>query len=76
MGLIKAAGGEYIDLGIAADDEDSLRALTQNAHGADMLITLGGASVGDHDLVRKVLGKDGLELKNLPDHFKKDKNQK
>jgi len=62
MGLIKAAGGEYIDLGIAADDEDSLRALTQNAHGADMLITLGGASVGDHDLVRKVLGKDGLEL--------------
>jgi molybdopterin molybdotransferase len=27
-----------------------------------MLVTLGGASVGDHDLVRKVLGQDGLEL--------------
>ncbi|MBT7663515.1 MAG: molybdopterin molybdotransferase MoeA, partial [Rhodospirillaceae bacterium] len=62
MGLIKAAGGEAIDLGIASDDEDSLRALASGARGADMLVTLGGASVGDHDLVRKVLGQDGLEL--------------
>ncbi|MDP6689146.1 MAG: molybdopterin molybdotransferase MoeA [Alphaproteobacteria bacterium] len=62
MGLIKASGGEAIDLGIARDDEDSLRALASGARGADMLVTLGGASVGDHDLVRKVLGQDGLEL--------------
>lgn len=62
MGLIKASGGEAIDLGIASDDEDSLRALASGARGADMLVTLGGASVGDHDLVRKVLGQDGLEL--------------
>ena len=62
MGLIKACGGEAIDLGIARDDEDSLRALAAGARGADMLVTLGGASVGDHDLVRKVLGQDGLEL--------------
>ena len=62
MGLIKASGGEAIDLGIASDDEASLRALAAGARGADMLVTLGGASVGDHDLVRKVLGQDGLEL--------------
>ncbi len=62
MGLIRASGGEAIDLGIARDDEDSLRALVSGAKGADMLVTLGGASVGDHDLVRKVLGEDGLEL--------------
>ncbi|MBT3536627.1 MAG: molybdopterin molybdotransferase MoeA, partial [Rhodospirillaceae bacterium] len=62
MGLIAASGGEAIDLGIASDDEDSLRALAAGARGADMLVTLGGASVGDHDLVRKVLGADGLEL--------------
>ena len=62
MGLIKASGGEAIDLGIARDDEDSLRAMAAGARGADMLVTLGGASVGDHDLVRKVLGQDGLEL--------------
>ncbi|MDP7546358.1 MAG: molybdopterin molybdotransferase MoeA [Alphaproteobacteria bacterium] len=62
MGLIRASGGEAIDLGIASDDEDSLRALAAGARGTDMLVTLGGASVGDHDLVRKVLGQDGLEL--------------
>jgi molybdopterin molybdotransferase len=62
MGLIKSSGGEAIDLGIASDDEGSLRALAAGARGADMLVTLGGASVGDHDLVRKVLGQDGLDL--------------
>ncbi|MBL6954185.1 MAG: molybdopterin molybdotransferase MoeA [Alphaproteobacteria bacterium] len=62
MGLIRASGGEAIDLGIASDDEDSLRAMAAGARGTDMLVTLGGASVGDHDLVRKVLGQDGLDL--------------
>jgi molybdopterin molybdotransferase len=62
MGLIKSSGGEAIDLGIASDDEGSLRTLAAGARGADMLVTLGGASVGDHDLVRKVLGQDGLDL--------------
>ncbi|MDA1101673.1 MAG: molybdopterin molybdotransferase MoeA [Proteobacteria bacterium] len=62
MGLIKASGGEAIDLGIASDDAGSLRALAAGARGADMLVTMGGASVGDHDLVRQVLGQDGLNL--------------
>ena len=60
--LVVASGGEAIDLGIAADDEGSLRTMAAGARGADMLVTIGGASVGDHDLVREVLGDEGLEL--------------
>lgn len=60
--LVRRCGGEPIDLGIARDNEASLRALAAGAQGADMLVTLGGASVGEHDLVRKVLGDQGLDL--------------
>lgn len=60
--MIEQAGGEAIDLGIAKDNEDSLRQMAGGAAKADMLITLGGASVGDHDLVQSVLGKDGLKI--------------
>lgn len=60
--MVKASGGEAIDLGIARDNEDSLRAMASSIHSADMLVTLGGASVGDHDLVQSVLGKEGLEI--------------
>lgn len=60
--LVRRCGGEPVDLGIARDNEASLRALAAGAQGADMLVTLGGASVGEHDLVRKVLGDQGLDL--------------
>ena len=60
--LVAASGGEAIDLGIALDEERSLKALAAGARGADMLVTVGGASVGDHDLVTAVLGREGLEL--------------
>jgi len=60
--MIAACGGEAIDLGIAADDREELRAMALGARGADMLITLGGASVGDHDLVQSVLGEAGLKV--------------
>ena len=59
---VEALGGEPINLGIARDDEDSLRAVLAGARGADLLVTLGGASVGEYDLVRKVLGDEGLDL--------------
>ncbi len=55
-------GGEPINLGIARDDEDSLRGMLAGARGADLLVTLGGASVGEYDLVRKVLGDEGLDI--------------
>ncbi|WP_119165703.1 molybdopterin molybdotransferase MoeA [Algihabitans albus] len=61
-GLVEACGGEAINLGIAADSADSLRRLSAGAAGADLLVTTGGASVGEHDLIRSVLGEEGLEL--------------
>ena len=60
--FVRAQGGEPMDLGIALDSEESLRTLARGAAGADLLITTGGASVGEHDLVQKVLGKEGLEV--------------
>ncbi len=60
--LVKEAGGDATDLGIARDNEDSLRRMAAGAERADVLVTSGGASVGDHDLVQAVLGKEGLEL--------------
>ena len=60
--FVRACGGEPIQLGIAPDKEEQLAALAAGARGADLLLTAGGASVGEHDLVQKVLGEQGLEL--------------
>ena len=59
-GLVRASGGVPITLGIAADNEASIRAMAEGAKGADILVTTGGASVGDHDLVQAALGDVGL----------------
>ena len=61
-GLIRAAGGESVTLGIAVDDRAAIRNLAKQASGTDMLVTTGGASVGDHDLVKDALAELGLEL--------------
>ncbi|HET6468867.1 MAG TPA: gephyrin-like molybdotransferase Glp [Geminicoccaceae bacterium] len=61
-GLVAAWGGEPVDLGIARDDAASLAAALDQVRGLDALVTTGGASVGDHDLVREALGGRGLEL--------------
>jgi molybdopterin molybdotransferase len=60
--LVAAAGGLPRFLGIAADTRDSLAAHLDRAHEADIIVTLGGASVGDHDLVGPVLRDRGLSL--------------
>lgn len=62
--LVTAAGGEAIDLGIAPDNRADLIARIQSAitQEIEVLVTLGGASVGDHDLVREALGAVGLDL--------------
>lgn len=59
--LVREAGGEPVVLPIARDTEESLRAGFAAAAGADLLVTIGGASVGDHDLVGKVSGDLGLQ---------------
>lgn len=60
--LIEAHGGIALDLGIAPDNVDAIRARADKAREADMLVTLGGASVGDHDLVRPALEANGLVI--------------
>jgi len=50
--LIEEWGGEAHYLGRAADDADAIRRKIEEAHGADILVTIGGASVGDHDYVK------------------------
>ncbi len=64
MALAEAAGADVIDLGIARDDLPALASAFANAKagGADLLVTLGGASVGDHDLVQRALVAEGMDL--------------
>lgn len=60
--LVRRAGAEPVDIGIAPDRPDALAEAAARAAGCDMLVTLGGASVGDHDLVQDVLANEGLAL--------------
>ncbi len=62
--IAQAAGAEVLDLGIAPDRSDAIEAKVREAveAGADLLVTLGGASVGDHDLVRAALEQAGMDL--------------
>ncbi len=60
--FVAQAGGDPVLLPIAPDDEQALQAIAAGARGCDLLVTTGGASVGDHDLVRSALGATGLTL--------------
>lgn len=62
--LARSEGAETIDLGIAADTLEATTAGIRRAResGADILITTGGASVGDHDLVQQALRDEGIAM--------------
>ncbi len=62
--LARAAGAAVIDLGVARDTLDDIGARIRKAREAkvDVLLTSGGASVGDHDLVQKALKAERLDL--------------
>jgi len=62
--LIRSEGAETIDLGIAADTMEATTAgiRAARAANADILVTTGGASVGDHDLVKKALDAEGVGI--------------
>ncbi|SNB61190.1 molybdopterin molybdochelatase [Arboricoccus pini] len=60
--LLRRWGAEPVDLGVAADDEQDLDRAVAQAERCDMLVTSGGASVGEHDLVSSSLTRRGLEL--------------
>lgn len=59
---VTAFGGVAVDLGIAPDDRSALIRMAEGAMGADLLVTIGGASVGDRDLVQSALGDIGFAL--------------
>jgi molybdopterin molybdotransferase len=60
--LVRAGGGDPLILPIAPDDTDAIAAAAEAARACDMLVTTGGASVGDHDLVQAALGPQGFAL--------------
>jgi molybdopterin molybdotransferase len=62
--LARAEGAEIVDLGIAADTVQATTEGIRRARetGADVLITMGGASVGDHDLVKRSLEAEGVTM--------------
>ncbi|MCB2054727.1 MAG: molybdopterin molybdotransferase MoeA [Geminicoccaceae bacterium] len=62
LAMVRAWGGTPVDLGIVADEPASLASALDQARHADMVVTTGGASVGDFDLVQKVAGEEGMTL--------------
>jgi len=64
MALARQQGAEIIDLGIVPDRIEDTVAAIRRARDAkvDVLVTLGGASVGDYDLVQRALTSEGIDL--------------
>ncbi len=60
--LIESWGGEPVDLGIFPDTIEAISQIADSAADADLIVTLGGASVGDHDLIQKALEPKGFVL--------------
>ena len=64
--LVTEAGAEPIVLPIATDDMGAIAATADQLASVDLLVTTGGASVGEHDLIQKALGERGF----APDFWK------
>lgn len=62
IALVKLAGGEPVNLGIARDTADSMREHLTRALDCDLLVTTAGISVGEHDFVKPVLEELGARI--------------
>jgi molybdopterin molybdotransferase len=62
--MAREEGAEVIELGVVGDRLDETIAAVRKARelGADILVTTGGASVGEYDLVQKAFAAEGMEL--------------
>ena len=60
--LVRAAGGEPVILPVAGDERSAIEAVADSIGGVDLLVTTGGASVGDLDLVMAALQARGMTL--------------
>ena len=63
IALVRLAGGEPVNLGVARDTRESFREHLAAAREADLLVTTAGISVGEHDYVRPVLEEMGATQK-------------
>jgi molybdopterin molybdotransferase len=63
IALVRQAGGEPVNMGVARDTRESFREHLAAAREADLLITTAGISVGEHDYVRPVLEEMGATQK-------------
>jgi molybdopterin molybdotransferase len=60
--LVAECGGAPVDLGIAPDRQEVIGEFVSRAAGCDILVVIGGASVGEHDLVQAALAAKGMAL--------------
>jgi molybdopterin molybdotransferase len=62
--LARSEGADTVDLGVAADTMEATTSGIRRARdlGADILVTTGGASVGDHDLVKESLEAENVQI--------------
>ena len=60
--MIEHWGGIALDLGLIEDRQEAFAEVLPELSGVDLVVTLGGASVGERDLVRQALGEKGLNL--------------
>ena len=60
--LARKVGAQVTDLGIVPDRMEALMAALEQARHADLVVTIGGASVGDHDLVQQALMAAGASI--------------
>jgi molybdopterin molybdotransferase len=63
VALVRRAGGEPVNLGIAKDTPESVRAHLARGLDCDLIVTTAGISVGEHDHLRDVLAAMGAEQK-------------
>jgi molybdopterin molybdotransferase len=61
VALVRQAGGQPVNLGIARDTPESLREHLAAAGDCDLLVTTAGISVGEHDYIRSVLEELGAQ---------------
>jgi molybdopterin molybdotransferase len=60
--MMEAWGAEVVSLGIVPDTLKATKAAIGKARDADILVSTGGASVGDHDYVQEALKKSGIKI--------------
>lgn len=62
MALVREHGGIATNIGIARDTEEDVRSKIRRVKDFDIFVSIGGVSVGDYDIIQKVLKEEGLKV--------------